>query len=1104
MIESLTLHGFKSFSQRTHIEFEPGITAVIGPNGSGKSNVVEALRWVTHAARTRELRAARATELIFHGGSGSGRAPLGLAEVQAELRHSGEALNLSRRIYRDGTSEQELAGRSARVRDVQAALRGTGLGPGGLAVIGQGEVSGVVQAEGPRLLGYLQEAAGLSRSVAARAETAARLAEAERHLADLTLVQSERQAALERLRLAAEAALRWRELVARQALLDAAQEREKQLALRRELDAARREASEQEAHSQRLGAGLGDAAARAEAAREALAQARAAARAREDALAALNAAEQAHAQAARYGEHLGGEEAALNAELTALPNHAPAEAAPDLDTLSRAVQEARTQAEAAEAASRRLERQLAESREAELRRTQAQARAEADHAALTREQERVAAALVALATEEQQLAAELARAAAEREAQATRLAAAQTEAQSRQVRRQDMLAERTRLQAGLAPLRRELERLEAALNAYSRYGEGARNALRLDHPGIVGSVADVLTVPAELETAVTAALGRRLEQVVVNTADDARDIIAELKRQGGRATFLPLELLHERPRRDAALLREPGVVGNLAELCPTDPPLVGRSLLADTMVVDTLDTTNRLARQHRQRPRLVTLGGELVEPSGAMTGGRLRDSGSSVLADQRRFQELADEVETAEAALQKVEAALDTLSDEQATDLPALTAAHAAAQAAERELAAQARELAAQQRSLETDAARLAEGLAALPAPALPAAAPQPEADPAALEAELTASRAGAEQARAAERAAAEALALGRELAAQWHSYRQAESRRAEVGQRLEANARARSEQAGHIAAAAAEVERRRQSLGDFDSQAVARAEEESRRTADAYAALIAAQNKARARLDELRLTIARREGGLGAVPDGCSPAGTPREWAHELGRLRSELAALGPVNARAEADFLAGQAEWAATQAGLDDAQAAVDELRRQLDELSGLEDAATRQALDTVAAAFARYVAELLGGSGELEAQQDDAGRISGLSLAVQPGGKRTRSMTLLSAGERTMAGLAFLFALNHAGGEGAAGGLPLAVLDEVDAPLDEANIRRFTAFLTRFAAQGTQFVVVTHQKATMEVADTLWGVTTDGGGVSRVLSIRQASEGAALVRG
>ncbi|MFC6590998.1 AAA family ATPase [Deinococcus lacus] len=238
MIQSVSLHGFKSFSERTRLEFGPGISAIIGPNGSGKSNVVEALRWVAHQARARELRAGRGTELIFHGSGG--KAPLGLAEVELELRlpGSGERLNLTRRIYRDGTAEQDLGGQSVRVRDIHAALRGTGLGPGGLAVIGQGEVSGVVQASGATLLGYLQEAAGLSKAVALRQETQAGLDTAERHLEAVSLLYAEREAALDRLRQAAELARASQRLQAELDLCEEALVRERQLALRRELTAA--------------------------------------------------------------------------------------------------------------------------------------------------------------------------------------------------------------------------------------------------------------------------------------------------------------------------------------------------------------------------------------------------------------------------------------------------------------------------------------------------------------------------------------------------------------------------------------------------------------------------------------------------------------------------------------------------------------------------------------------------------------------------------------------------------------------------------------------------------------------------------------------------
>ena len=225
MLQSIPLQGFKSFADKTRLEFGPGVSAVIGPNGSGKSNVVEALRWATHQARARELRAGRGTELIFHGSGG--KAPLGLAEVQVELHTPEGRVNLARRIYRDGSSEQDLNGRSVRVRDVHAALRGTGLGPGGLAVIGQGEVSGVVQAEGKTLLGYVQEAAGLSRAVTARQESEARLKEADAHLEQLRLVLAEREAAVARLERAARDARTHRDLSARVSALEEAQRRER-------------------------------------------------------------------------------------------------------------------------------------------------------------------------------------------------------------------------------------------------------------------------------------------------------------------------------------------------------------------------------------------------------------------------------------------------------------------------------------------------------------------------------------------------------------------------------------------------------------------------------------------------------------------------------------------------------------------------------------------------------------------------------------------------------------------------------------------------------------------------------------------------------------
>lgn len=204
--------------------------------------------------------------------------------------------------------------------------------------------------------------------------------------------------------------------------------------------------------------------------------------------------------------------------------------------------------------------------------------------------------------------------------------------------------------------------------------------------------------------------------------------------------------------------------------------------------------------------------------------------------------------------------------------------------------------------------------------------------------------------------------------------------------------------------------------------------------------------------------------------------------------RLRAELSRLGPVNALAEEECSLQAARLREMSEQRRDAQLAAQELRDHLAALSRQEQRATALATERVSAAFADYSRALLGGSGEVHGERDEQGQLKGLQLSVQPRGKRTRNLNLLSAGERAMAGLGFLFALNHAS---ESRGLPLAVLDEVDAPLDEANIRRFTHFLQVFSGKGAQFIVVTHQKATMEVASTIWGVT--GSGASTLLSIK-----------
>ena len=379
---------------------------------------------------------------------------------------------------------------------------------------------------------------------------------------------------------------------------------------------------------------------------------------------------------------------------------------------------------------------------------------------------------------------------------------------------------------------------------------------------------------------------------------------------------------------------------------------------------------------------------------------------------------------------------------------------------------------------------------------------------PAQLEAMLEEARAEGERGAQQERTLGAEIAAARELQTAWATYRNVALRQNELRARRETLESRRQALLPQLVVLRDEVARHQAALGDFDPSELTGAEALRDACSLNYSNLIARQNRAAALLEETRLTLARREGTLQEIPDGSLPAGQPPEWQQALVSVTRELDLIGAVNPAAAEELAAEEDRLNGLSRERQDVQQAVEELRTHLNDVSLAEEQATGEALERVGAAFTEYSAELLGGSGELELDHDPDGRFLGLRLAVQPKGKRTRNLNLLSAGERTMAGLAFLFALGHAPVESGQVGqsqarLPLAVLDEVDAPLDEANIRRFTRFLTVFAARGSQFLLVTHQKATMEVASAIWGVTTDASGASRVLSIRQMDDDRNIVQ-
>jgi len=702
---------------------------------------------------------------------------------------------------------------------------------------------------------------------------------------------------------------------------------------------------------------------------------------------------------------------------------------------------------------------------------------------------------------------------------------------------------------------RRLHESGAGLYAGVRETLGAARAGKLG--GIRGTVAELVAAPAELETAVEVALGGHLQDIVVERWADAEAAIARLKRTGaGRATFQPLETVRGRggsgpralPREALGLAGVRGIAGDLVAAAPELSGVVD-ALLGRTLVVADLATARRALPHLPLGWSAVTLAGEIARAGGSVTGGAaVRESG--VLGRERELRDLPAEIErrrrqreaatAARAAAEGearrlaeerrgVEAAragqaaageerrrqrqrlagwLDELRQEQAVAdrrLAALAEGAAAADgeaaALDREAAALAAETDAASREREAVAADLAGAAAAVAAAA--AAAGEEGRRLAALEERLRAERRREGALRERERALVAETALRDERAAALDAERRSLTK---AHDRLAAEAAA-------LAAAAAELDAGRAPLAALLATAERLAGAHGRALEAARAELLA-RERAHGAAD---LAAERARGELGIVrrriaddleetdpdallaappsPEGESDAAAGADEAavaareREIGRLKERLRRVGYVGEDAVAEFERESAHQAFLRGQLADVQGAAASLRRLLADLDGTLRSRFDATFQRVAAAFEEAFTTLFGGgTARLVLTGSEQGEAPGVDVVAQPPGKRLQSLALLSGGERALTGVALLFAILRVNPA------PFCLLDEVDAALDEANVVRFREQLRELASR-TQVIVVTHNRGTIETADTLYGVSMAADGVSQVLSLRLA---------
>ncbi len=1177
ILKSLELQGFKTFPDKTTLSFERGITSVVGPNGSGKSNISDAMRWVLGEQSLRTLRCSKMEDVIF-GGTPQRRA-LGFAEVTLTIENSDRALPfdndqvaITRRYYRSGESEYLINKNTVRLRDINELFMDTGLGRDGYSIIGQGKIDSIVGAKSEDRREIFEEAAGISRYRYRKEEAERRLSKAEENLVRLRDILSELEGRVGPLKEQAEKAEQfirydeekkgleigiWVETLNRSAGalrehqekigLARAQHREieekiEEISQRTEenfretnhctgaMDAARSEASSLDEQAVRVEGEIG------------LLQSEIAHNAQdgERLTGQLQAAEQSTEETAR--------EMAEKREQLLLEERRMEESRRKLVDFTGKLEELRRGADRA-------------TREIEL----AAAKLAGVNASLSEERIRISSVqssieeikLRAMAVKENVRQTARRREAAEQEAreleelleQVTAEASAKENAvkgyQLRLESRRKRVAaaretmDRLTLDANeqlrraklLEDLERNLEGFGQSVKAVMK--ESGRGMLR----GICGPVTRLIQVPKEYAVALETALGAAMQNIVVETEQDAKAAINLLKqRDQGRATFLPLTTVKGRSMDTREMEGIPGFVGAAAQLCSCEGKYAGirDSLLGRVAVAEDLDSAVAIAKRTGYRFRVVSLDGQVVNTGGSLTGGsraknsgllsrsgeikRIREKAADLQAQAEQaaaaFQESQRELSACEGELGAAQGELASCQEERTRVAMELTQAKREQESILENIRELEKEQAESQERLDRLTKARKESQERLEDWEKQAADWQRKSQ------ELTGDRqeqlerceeiGGAVQALRMEEFSArkdrDALAasleemearqrdasgvreqLRQEIAGLEEKSRGLEEeirRQREQVEALRQKAQEKREEVQQAAEKRTELEKEAGELRAQEREAVSQRENAGRELARLQERSDNLQKEYDGLVNRLweEYELTRREAQEEAA-EIEDLAGAQRR----LAELKNKIKALGAVNVGAVVEYKEVSERYEFLRKQVGDAEKSKQELLELISQLTAHMREQFTERFGEINQNFGSIFRELFGGGGaELSFSDPSDVLSSGIEIKVHPPGKIVTHIESLSGGEKALVAISIYFAIMRVNPP------PFCVLDEIEAALDDVNVTRFAQYLRRMTGK-SQFITITHRRGTMEGSDMLYGVTMQDQGISKLLALR-----------
>ncbi|WJK31433.1 chromosome segregation protein SMC [Limosilactobacillus reuteri] len=1172
---SLTLDGFKSFAQKTTIKFEPGMTGIVGPNGSGKSNIIEAIQWVMGEQSAHHLRGDRMADVIFNGSSD--RKPLNRALVSITLDNSDHylaseftELTITRKIYRNGDSEYLINDQNVRLKDITDLFIDSGLGRESFSIISQGRIEEIFNGKPIDRRGIIETVAGVAKYKKNKETAEKRLTTTMENLNRVNDIISELEKQIEPLEEQSAIAQDYLEQKKQFDVLDRTQtvrhydeyyEKLTKLGVkleqaeamvkdyqgqaghdRQQLDNLKQKRQQLNATKDRLQAIIlnqTEAIAKYENQQSVSSVRREQRENEQRRLTAQQAELNARLKEVKTSQQandqqLTKQKALINSQQAEFEAARKMSSGERIAALKQQVEDLRNQQ-----VSLMQERTTIHNQQSFLSRNHEQAmslqRQNVEELDATKNQ------LAEINQEFNRYQQEAANTKKDLQTVSEKLNAAQDHREKLNYEYQTKQRDWYEALGDVRSLKSRINAYQAMADEYSGYYRGVQEVLRQrqQFPGLAGAVSELFDVPAKYTQAVETVLGSQLQQLVVDRQATAKAIINFLiKTRAGRVTILPLDTLnHRRPLSIwPQLTGLPGFLGRATELIRFDQKfqIIADHLLGTTVIADNLDHATEIARAGRHMVRVVTLDGQLINASGAMTGGATRSQRTGLLSQKQIAKQLEEELKKQEqlaanleqeiAKLQQAQKAneqvvadyqqqFQTLQDkfhEQESNCQLTSSKHETLTNRVRILETQNKQQDTQHQDYESQVQQNNEQADKVNQKLTQVVAKIKQILTQIDELQNDESTQARQLAQMQQK-----IAVAEERLQQYQRQSQEYNRRRrEVEESLEKVTIAIAELTTQSASQSTSEKSTQTALKDAkEEQAKAKVqlednsvalEELEQKLSQAEAHYNRLQELQRAALDDRNNLNEERvkyesmvEQALNRLSEQYSM--TIDEARQQMSDLDEETLAtrlkllkrglddLGQVNVGAIEEYERVRERYDFLKGQQDDLLAS----RAQLNQTMGEMDAQVKKRFITtfnqVSQKFDETFQQIFsGGHAKLVLTDPHDLLTTGVDIMAQPPGKKNQHLSLLSGGERALTAIALLFAILKVRP------VPFAILDEPEAALDEVNVQRFAHYLSKFGIEGPQFIVITHRKGTMMDADVLYGVTMQESGVSKMVSV------------